>query len=134
MKTLFRKKAKSTDSNNTTSCNEGVGTSSEHFAQEPSSPGLEPIFDEPISYDDPPNTHNGHKRAGALANIPEIVMNDDSFLSTTTEQFPRYSYSFDISSDSRDIARLDSQDSYPVIVVTPASVDGHPEERMESML
>jgi hypothetical protein len=125
MKSLFRKKSKSTSSPNTTSTNEDATASSEHFAHEPSSPGLEPVFDEPVSYEDPPNTQNEHIRAGALANIPEIIMNDDSFLSTTTEQFPRYSYSFDISRADIDIAQLDSRNSYPTIVVTPASVDGH---------
>jgi len=44
----------------------------------------------------------------------------------TTEPFPRYSHSFDITRYM--------QDHYPQIVVTPASVEGDPEERVEKWL
>ena len=96
-----------------TSNDDEASSSAECLAQAPSSPGHAPASDDALSI----NT-NHHKRSDAVTDLPEIIEPEDTLLSSP-EPFPRYVYSMDMERDEEEIARLDSADLYPTIVVTP---------------
>jgi len=54
--------------------------------------------------------------------MPAILEPEETLLSSP-EPFPRYVYSMDMERDEEEIARIDSTDLYPTIVVTPPPED-----------
>jgi len=118
LKTLFRRKAKSAAAG-TQPLLDGGCSSEEHLTQTASSHPESP---------EQGSAHKTlkHKRSEAELGLPEIMLIEEDPLPHTIEPFPRYSHSFDITRYM--------QDHYPQIVVTPASVEGDPEERVEKWL
>jgi len=112
---MFRKKSKG--SSPTSTSNDEASSSAECLAQAPSSPGHAPASDDSISI----NT-NHHKRSDAVTDMPENLEPEETLLSSP-EPFPRYVYSMDMERDEEEIARIDSKDLYPTIVVTPPPED-----------
>lgn len=118
LRTLFRRKAKSTHAS-TQPLLEEASSSDEHLTQIDSSPQQTP---EPVVA----SKTLKHKRSDAVICPPEMLPIDEDPVPQPIEPFPRYSHSFDITRYMQDESHLQC----PHIVVTPASVDGDPEERM----
>jgi len=121
LKTLFRRTTKSTNYGTGALLEKG-SSSDEHLTRTASSPGQSP--------DSVPTCYIlKHKRSDAVIGLPAIMLIEEEPQSYASEPFPRYSYSFDVSRNMQDHKHIE----YPHIVVTPASMDGDPGDRLEEL-